>query len=109
MKVFPIRLKPGQDLKSEIDSLTRRHNWSAACILSAVGSLTEVPIRFANQDEAKLYQGHFEILSLSGLLSRDGSHLHISVADETGKIFGGHLKEGAKIYTTAELARMALD
>lgn len=103
METHPLRLKPGQDLKKEIDALTLRKKWPAACIVSAVGSLTEVAIRFANQEETSLMSGHFEIVSLSGTLSPDGSHLHISVADENGKVTGGHLKEGAIVFTTVEL------
>jgi len=29
--------------------------------------------------------------------------LHISISDSTGKTIGGHLLEGCKIYTTAEI------
>ena len=29
--------------------------------------------------------------------------MHISVSDSTGKTIGGHLLEGCKIYTTAEI------
>jgi len=36
-------------------------------------------------------------------LSRDGSHLHLSVSDQRGKVTGGHLKEGAIVRTTVEL------
>lgn len=32
-----------------------------------------------------------------------GSHLHISVSDSTGKTIGGHLLQGCKIFTTAEI------
>lgn len=103
MEILPVRLSPGQDLKSEIDALTLQHDWPAAIILSAVGSLTEAPIRFANRDEVRVVKGHLEILTLSGTLSRDGSHLHLCVADGTGKVCGGHLKEGAIVFTTAEL------
>ncbi|MDF1813231.1 MAG: DNA-binding protein [Verrucomicrobiales bacterium] len=103
METHPFRLKPGQDLKAEIDALTLREKWSAACILSAVGSLTQAAIRFADQEEVSILNGHFEILSLSGTLSPGGSHLHISIADGKGKVTGGHLKEGSEIYTTAEV------
>lgn len=81
MKSFPIRFKPGHDLKKKIDAVTLVEKWSAACILSAVGSLTDVAIRFANQEHTDVLSGHFEIVSLSGTLSPHGSHLHISVAD----------------------------
>lgn len=109
MKTYPIRLKPGQDLKQELDALTNREQWAAACVLAAVGSLTEVAIRYANQEKTELLSGHFEIVSLSGTLSQDGSHLHIAVSDKAGKVVGGHLKEGAIVYTTVELVIGILD
>ena len=47
--------------------------------------------------------GHFEIVSLTGTVSVNGSHLHISISDSEGKTIGGHLLEGCKIYTTTEI------
>lgn len=103
MKIYPIRLTPGFDVKAELDRLVREEGWKAACVVSAVGSLTVVPVRFANAEEPEWLRGHFEIVSLSGTLSPDGSHLHISVADGAGKMTGGHLMAGSEVYTTAEI------
>lgn len=44
----------------------------------------------------------FEVLSLVGTLSPDGSHLHISLGDEEGRVCGGHLVR-ATVHTTAEI------
>ena len=44
----------------------------------------------------------FEIVSLVGTMCEDGAHLHISLADEEGKVIGGHLLS-ASIFTTAEV------
>ena len=71
--------------------------------MSCVGSLTDYSIRFANQPKASAGSGHFEIVSLTGTISINGLHLHISISDNTGKTIGGHLMEGCKIYTTAEI------
>ncbi len=60
-------------------------------------------MRLANQEGPTTYQGHFEIVSLVGTLSVNGSHVHLSVSDSTGRTIGGHLLDGCKIYTTAEL------
>jgi len=68
-----------------------------------VGSLTDYTLRFANQKEGIHGSGHFEIISLTGTVSVNGSHLHISISDSTGKTIGGHLLDGCKIYTTAEI------
>ena len=58
---------------------------------------------FANQQISAAGSGHFEIVSLGGTLSDNGSHIHISISDSTGKTIGGHLQEGCIIYTTAEI------
>lgn len=102
-KSYAFRLKPGADLKKEIDAFINQHHIRAAAIVTCVGSLTDANIRFANQPDGTLLHGHFEILSLTGVLSINGSHLHLSISDEKGNTVGGHLLEGCKIYTTAEI------
>jgi predicted DNA-binding protein with PD1-like motif len=97
------RLKPGQDLKTEIQNLVNKKQIKAGWISTCVGSLTDYQIRFANQSNGSSDSGYFEIVSLTGTVSINGSHLHISISDSTGKTIGGHLMEGCKIYTTAEI------
>ena len=82
-KSYAFRLKPGEDLKKSIELFLKEKNIKAAGIVTCVGSLTEANIRFANQPNGKLMKGHFEIVSLTGVLSINGSHIHISIADET--------------------------
>ena len=53
--------------------------------------------------------GYFEIVSLVGTISINGSHIHISICDSTGKTIGGHLMPGCKIYTTAEIVLQSTD
>ena len=103
MQAFTFRLKPGQDLFNEIEAVVAKQNIEAGCVLSAVGSLTHAIIRLANRDYYSEYDGHFEIVSITGTVSVHGSHLHISISDEDGKTIGGHLVPGCKIYTTAEM------
>ncbi len=103
MKTYAFRIKPRQDLKQKIEAFVKTYNLKAGAILTCVGSLTDATIRFANQPEGSKMAGHFEIVSLTGTLSTNGSHIHISISDETGKTIGGHLMEGCKVYTTAEM------
>lgn len=103
MNTISVRLRPGQDLKDELDKLVRDQRIDAGLVLTCVGSLTDASIRLANQEKAATYQGHFEIVSLVGTLSTNGSHVHLSVSDSTGRTIGGHLMAGNKIYTTVEL------
>ena len=101
--VHAFRLKPGQDLKQEIQKLVNEKQIKAGWISTCAGSLTDYNIRFANQPDNSSGTGHFEIVSLTGTVSINGSHIHISISDSTGKTIGGHLSEGNKIYTTAEI------
>ena len=97
------RLKPGQDLKTGIQNLVKEKQIKAGWISTCVGSLTKYHVRFANQHGGSSDSGHFEIVSLTGTVSVNGSHLHISISDSTGKTIGGHLMEGCTVYTTAEI------
>lgn len=103
LKIHALRLKPGQDLKKELTDFVRKEKIEAAWIITCVGSLTQTNLRFANQPEGTRAQGHFEIVSLTGTLSINGSHLHISVSDSTGHTQGGHLLDDNLVYTTAEI------
>jgi predicted DNA-binding protein with PD1-like motif len=103
LKTFAFRLKPGQDLKKEIEGFVKNNKIEAGWIATCVGSLTHYNIRFANEPEGSSGEGHFEIVSLTGTLSVNGSHLHISVSDSTGKTTGGHLLDNNIVYTTAEI------
>ncbi len=100
---YAFRLKPGQDLKHEIQKFITEKQITAGWITTCVGSLTDYNIRFANQPNGSTGNGHFEIVSLTGTVSTNGSHIHISISDNSGKTIGGHLMEGCKIYTTAEI------
>lgn len=102
-KSIAFRLKPNEDLKQELQHFIDKNDISAACILTCVGSLTSVNIRYANQEKYEMLKGHFEIVSLVGVFSKNGSHIHISVSDSTGKTIGGHLGDNSHIYTTAEI------
>jgi hypothetical protein len=109
MKNNTFRLLPGQDLFDSIEAFVRVENIEAGCVLSGVGSLTRAVLRHANRDFHSEYNGHFEIVSLTGTVSVHGSHLHISISDEDGRMFGGHLVPGCKIYTTAEIVLAVFD
>lgn len=103
MKAHAFRLKPGQDVYKEIVAFVTTHKIQAASVVSAVGSVQEAHLRFANRNEGTLLKGPLEVLSLSGTISVEGAHIHMSVADGDGKMTGGHLLEGSKVYTTLEL------
>lgn len=102
-KTHAFRLKPGTDLKKSIQAFVQAHDIKAGWIACGVGSLTHYNIRFANQPVGSRGSGHFEMVSLTGTVSVNGSHIHLSVSDSTGKTIGGHLLDENLVYTTAEI------
>ncbi|HEX8277772.1 MAG TPA: PPC domain-containing DNA-binding protein [Segetibacter sp.] len=81
VKAVTIRLHPGEDLKAQLDEYVKANHVKAACILTCVGSLQQVTLRFANQSVTEMISGKLEISSLAGTLAENGSHLHITVSD----------------------------
>ncbi len=103
MRTFALRLPPGADLKQELVRVTTDQQLLAGFVLTCVGSLRLAALRLADQPDATLYEGKFEIVSLVGTLCPDGPHLHISISDGQGVTIGGHLQDGSQVYTTAEI------
>jgi predicted DNA-binding protein with PD1-like motif len=103
MRVVPLRLQPGDDLRRALDAWMAEQQEQAGCVISAVGSLSVAQLRLAGATEATAIRGDLEILSLSGTLSPDGAHLHIAIAGSSGAVIGGHLGAGSLVRTTAEL------
>mmetsp|Transcript_7078 Transcript_7078/g.13092 ORF Transcript_7078/g.13092 Transcript_7078/m.13092 type:complete len:172 (-) Transcript_7078:1300-1815(-) len=117
---YPIRLTPGQDLVPALEEFAgkamEQSNASASFVLSAVGSLDYVKLRMANAcrqdvDDSsstttmsvfKEWEERLEVISLVGTFSPSGKHLHMSVSDGQGAVYGGHLI-AAKVFTTLEL------
>jgi predicted DNA-binding protein with PD1-like motif len=103
MRVVPLRLHPGDDLRLALEAWMDQQSEQAGCVISGIGSLSVARLRLAGRQEASTLSGDLEILSLAGTLSRDGAHLHIALADDTGAVTGGHLCAGSRVRTTAEL------
>jgi uncharacterized protein len=103
LRIETFRLKPGEDVRGFLEDFTEQEKIEAAFIVTGVGSLTQATIRFASQNKPARMTGHFEITSLVGTLSKNGSHVHITIADEKGNCKGGHLMKGCSVYTTAEI------
>lgn len=100
---FTFRLKPKQDLKSEIEKFVINNKIKAGIIGLMVGSLNKAVLRMADGKSTKDWDEPLEIVSGTGTISENGCHIHISFSDLGGKVSGGHLKEGCVINTTAEI------
>lgn len=96
------RLKPQEDLKKCIINISKQNGVKSGIIICMVGSLNSATLRMADGNY-KTLKGPFEIVSAEGTVSADGAHVHISISNAEGHVFGGHLSEGCIINTTAEI------
>lgn len=103
MEPLPLRLKPGQDVRDALEALLTSRGAKAGFVLQGMGSLSAARVRFAGAPSFTELSGDLEILTLSGSLSPDGAHLHISLADAHGRVLGGHAGRGCIVRTTAEI------
>ncbi|MBP9762247.1 DNA-binding protein [Patescibacteria group bacterium] len=109
MRDYSKRLLPGQDLRLAIEAFAKEHGVKAGCVVSLVGNLSKVVLRMADGKTVKEWEGLYEIVSATGTISPEESHIHIAVSDQEGKVIGGHLKVGTIIDLTAELVVLAFD
>jgi uncharacterized protein len=103
METIALRLHPGADVRQALEALAKKEEMTAGVVLGAVGSLSKTCLRFAGNDNSTELIGKHEILTLSGMLSQEGVHLHMSIGNSQGKCIGGHVAYGCEVYTTLEL------
>jgi predicted DNA-binding protein with PD1-like motif len=108
MDALPLRLHPGDDLRRAVEAALAAQGLEAGFVVAGIGSLRPAVLRLAGADALLRLDGDVEILTLSGSVGVDGSHLHLSVADATGRVLGGHAGYGCTVRTTAELLLAAL-
>ena len=103
MQAHPLRLAPCDDLRVALEDVLSQLKLHAAFVIQGIGSLSVAHLRFAGAEALTEVCGDLEILTLAGSVSPDGAHLHMSVADARGQVFGGHVARGCRVRTTAEL------
>lgn len=107
--MYIFRLHRGDDLKNSILEFCRMNNINSGIMACAVGCCSKVRFRLAGADDFYEDERDYEIVSITGTISKDGVHIHISFADNTGKVVGGHLTEGCIINTTCEVSIIKSD
>ncbi len=109
------RIDRGEEILEKIKEIGIRENIRLAHI-SALGAVGEVTVGVFKTGEKKYYanefKGDFEITSLTGTITtKDGefySHLHMSVGDVEGRVYGGHLNK-AVVSATCEMVIDIID
>ena len=109
MKTHVMRSTRGMDLKKSIEEYVISNNINAGIVGACVGSLYEAQVRPANKKVGIILKDKYEIVSMTGTLSKNGCHIHISLSDGNLLTVGGHLKEGCFVNTTAEIVIIELD
>ncbi len=109
MRTLCKRLTMGDDLYASLNALAKENDISAGCVVSLVGCLKRAVIRRAGGDRFVEIEGPLEIVSSTGTISRERAHIHISVADKTLATFGGHMREGCIVASTAEVVLLIMD
>ena len=108
MQAHPLRLVPGDDLRASIAQALHRLDASAGFVIQGIGSLSVAQLRFAGIDAPSELRANLEILTLAGSVAPDGAHLHMSVSDAQGRVWGGHVASGCVVRTTAEILLVLL-
>jgi uncharacterized protein len=104
-RIFMARLGHGADLLAEITALCKERDISLGQV-SAIGAVKKACVGFYDQGkrvyEYITFDRPMEIANLTGNISiKDGApfvHAHVTLADEKGAAFGGHLAPGTIIF-----------
>lgn len=100
------KLSYGCDLLEELTDIARKSGITLARV-EAIGAVQKARIAFYNQ-KTQTYQFlsfdyPLEITKLSGNISLKGGnpfmHAHITLSDESGKSYGGHLASGTIVFS----------
>ena len=100
-RVFLLRVPEGEDLLEFVNRFAGKKEIKTA-IVKGIGSLRN-PVVGYYSEEIKNYKriellGTFEMLTLLGNVSlKDGkpfAHLHVTLGNASGDVFGGHLMKG---------------
>lgn len=106
---YVIRIDKGEEICAKLKEVAQKENIKLA-YLTGIGAAGKVTAGVFDTKE-KVFKGHtwegdLEIVSIGGNINtmngKTYTHFHISVADEAGNVYGGHLTE-AVISGTGEL------
>ena len=102
MQHYFYNFSKGVDVYNSLNELHRDHK-STSFLISAVGDLSKVSLKCPLNDLPLIFEKKLEIITLSGYLRSTESHLHISVSDENGSVFGGHLLSGTIVLKSLDV------
>lgn len=104
-RTFVGHLPLGADLYESLTKIVQEEDIKLGRIV-AIGATTHAVVAFYDPTQKKYmsmeFPGSMEILTCNGNVSlRDGKpfvHVHILLGDHHGKVFGGHVMPGTKVF-----------
>ncbi|MDP3971141.1 MAG: DNA-binding protein [bacterium] len=90
---YLIRLMPDEELVESLTTFCKEHNISGGTIIG-LGAAKEVELGFFSVDtkeyKKKTFTGEFEVSNLTGNISAEKLHIHMTIGDENFQAFAGH-------------------
>ncbi len=102
MEHYFYNFSKGIDLYNSLNELHKHHN-STLFLISAVGDLSKVSLKCPLKDKPVIFEKKLEIITLSGYIRSNESHLHISASDENCSVLGGHLLSGTIVLKSLDV------
>lgn len=102
MQPLPLHLDAGSDVRLSLEALARSQG-ATGYVLSVVGNLSTAVFQCPGKASPTRLRGELEIITLSGTLSPEGVHLHLSFSDGDCRVWGGHLEPGTLVLRGADL------
>ena len=111
-EIVVVRLAYGELLLESIEEICRQRKIRDGVILTGFGSLTDIAVSGAvgaSFPPRKFYQRTrprgVEILGMAGVIANYHVHCHLVLSDRN-QAFGGHLEQGCRVLSLAEIALM---
>ena len=117
-------LEAGDDLQEGLDRMAAERKVAHGLVVSGFGSLSTLSAgnpagpEFPPPMQATTEKGPFEIVSIAGTIgevavkgdSLHGKvHVHLSVSAKDGRVLGGSLRPGSKVFWKAQVNVLILD
>lgn len=98
----PLHLAAGADVRATLEDLAFRQR-RQGFVLSVVGNLSQAAFQCPGNHSPTVLLGELEIITLTGTLTPQGVHLHLSFSDGECQVWGGHLEPGSVVLRGADL------
>ena len=110
-----VRIDKGEEILEQLRRVAEQEHIRLAEV-SALGAIRDFTVGVFNTEEKRYYsnrfQGHYEIVSLTGTVSTMNgefyAHIHMSAGNNRGAVFGGHLNS-ALVSATCEMVIRVID